>query len=85
MMCSTDHLSQYFAIVLGADTFDQMSATIIATALGLPNDESEGEASIDHPSWHDDKSPEDLLHSVENQRPPAAEPEKHETKSEIPS
>jgi IS5 family transposase len=32
---------------LGSDKFDQMNASIISTALGLPNDECENESSID--------------------------------------
>lgn len=67
---------------LGADKFDQMSASIISTALGLPNDQSENEAIIDA-SRDDEEQPKDsspLL--VEGQQQPAhAEPERKETES----
>jgi IS5 family transposase len=67
---------------LGADKFDQMSASLIATAFGLPNDQSENEESTDV-SQDKDQS-EGTSHSVEvrkdeGQRPSQEEIEEKKT------
>ena len=71
---------------LGADKFDQMSARLISTALGLPNDLSENEASIDA-LQDDDEQPEDSSPSLveEQQQPAQAGPDKKETESIVKS
>ena len=62
----------------------KMSASIISTALDLPNDESENEASTDA-SGNDDKLSEDLSSSAKDQQQPAKEQEdKKISESEIP-
>jgi transposase, IS5 family len=67
---------------LGADKFDQMSAHIISTALGLQNDESENKVSIDTSQDEDGQQPEDSSPSlVEEKHPAPAEPDKKETES----
>jgi IS5 family transposase len=69
---------------LGADKFDQMSASIISTALDLPNDESENEASTDG-SEDDDKLSEDLSSSGKDQQQHEKKQEdKKISESEIP-
>ncbi len=70
---------------LGADKFDQMSASLISTALGLLNDQSENEASID--ASQDDDGPEDSSPSLveEQQQGEQAEPDKKETESIVKS
>ena len=67
---------------LGADKFDQMSASLIATAFELPNAQSENEESID--SSQDKNKSEDASCSVEEvvsegQQPAQAGVEKKET------
>lgn len=68
---------------LGADKFDQMSASLIATAFGLPNDQSENEESRD--GSQDNDQSEGTSHSVEEvkedegQQPAQEELEKKET------
>lgn len=66
---------------LGADKFDQMSASLIATAFGLPNDQSENEETIDG-SQDNDQSKEDtsdLVIEDEAQQSSPGEIEKKET------
>ena len=59
---------------LGADKFDQMSASLISTAFGLPHDQFENGASIDA-SQDDNDQPEDSSPSLEadQQQPAQAE------------
>lgn len=67
---------------LGADKFDQMSASLIATALGLSNDQSEKE-SIDGSQGNDQS--EDALHSVvvEEHQPAQAEIDDKQTECRV--
>lgn len=71
---------------LGADKFDQMSASIISTALGLPNDQSGNEAGTDA-SQDDNEQPEESSPSLveEQQQPAQAEPDKKATESIVKS
>lgn len=64
---------------LGADKFDQMSASLIATAFGLPNDQDENKESID--GSQDNDQSEDASHSVadEVQQPVQEKIEEKET------
>lgn len=58
---------------LGADKFDQMSASLIATAFGLPDDHSEEKEG----GSHDNDASEKRSHSVvEGQQPAPGEPDK---------
>lgn len=61
---------------LGADKFDQMSASLIATAFGLPNDQSEDEDRTDVPQDNDQSADTSI---VEAQQPAPGEIDKKET------
>ena len=68
---------------LGADKFDQMSASLIATAFGLPDDQSEDRTDVPKDN---DQSAGTSSSVVEAQQPAPAEIDKEETGSvvEIP-
>lgn len=70
---------------LGADKFDQMSASLIATAFELPNDQSENNESIES-ELKDISQPTDTTDSVEikeEAQQPAQQIEKEETECTV--